>query len=263
MAKRQIQFMSNSAINQVTSPARAAILKSIRDHLAQSAESDAVNDQEKAAPAGVTSGDKDSSIEFHGVPENRQKQNEPRSLIEIFREELEAVGGHCVMVRGEVEAAGALNDIIVELRARLVPARRIALSDAPLVRRLAGAVAAEVANTPNVADLFDCDVGITSAQAAIAETGTLVLESECERHRLVSLLPPVHIAIVNANDICLSLGEALRFVRRDGPMAMSRTITFITGPSRTADIELTLAIGVHGPKELYVIVCEETPPTTN
>src|ERR1700686_2325862 len=169
MAKRQIQFMSNSAINQVTNPARAAILKSIRDHLAQSAESDAVNEQEKAAPAGVTSGDKDSSIELHGVPENRQKQNEPRSLIEIFREELEAVGGHCVMVRGEVEAAGALNDIIVELRARLVPARRIALSDAPLVRRLAGAVAAEVANTPNVADLFDCDVGITSAQAAIAE----------------------------------------------------------------------------------------------
>jgi len=255
--------MSNAAINQVTNPARAAILKSIRDHLAQSAESDAVNGEEQAAHAGVTSGDKDSSIELHAVPENRQKQNEHRSLTEMFREELEAVGGYCVVVRGEVEAARALNDIIVELRTRLVPARRIALSDAPLVRRLAGAVAAEVANTPNVADLFDCDVGVTSAQAAIAETGTLVLESECEHHRLVSLLPPVHIAIVNATDICLSLGEALRFVRRDGPVAMSRTITFITGPSRTADIELTLAIGVHGPKELYVIVYEETPPTTS
>jgi len=263
MAKRQILFMSNAAINQVTNPARAAILKSIRDHLAQSAESDAVYGEEQAAHAGVTSGDKDSSIELHAVPENRQKQNEHRSPTEMFREELEAVGGHCVVVRGEVEAARALNDIIVELRTRLVPARRIALSDAPLVRRLAGAVAAEVANTPNVADLFDCDVGVTSAQAAIAETGTLVLESECERHRLVSLLPPVHIAIINSTDICLSLGEALRFVRRDGPMGMSRTITFITGPSRTADIELTLAIGVHGPKELYVIVYEETPPTTS
>src|SRR5713226_766772 len=263
MAKRQIQFMSNAAINQVTNPARAAILKSIRDHLAQSAASDAVYVEEKAAHVDVTSDDKDSSIELHAVPANRQKQNEHRSLTEMFREELEAVGGHCVVAQGEVEAAGALNDIIVELRTRLMPARRIALSDAPLVRRLAEAVAAEVANTPNVADLFDCDVGVTSAQAAIAETGTLVLESECERHRLASLLPPVHIAIINSTDICLSLGEALRLVRRDGSTAMSRTITFITGPSRTADIELTLAIGVHGPKELYVIVIEETPPTTN
>jgi hypothetical protein len=69
MAKGQIQFMSNAAINQVTNPARAAILKSIRDHLAQSAESDAVNGEEKAAHADVTPGDKDSSIELHGVPE--------------------------------------------------------------------------------------------------------------------------------------------------------------------------------------------------
>ena len=137
------------------------------------------------------------------------------------------------------------------------------MSDAPLVQRIAGGVAAEVAITPSTANLFDYDLGVTSAQAAIAETGTLVLESESERHRLVSLLPPVHIAILNAADICLSLGEALRLVRRDGSAAMSRTITFITGPSRTADIELTLAIGVHGPKELYVIVYEETPPTTS
>src|SRR6266849_1021160 len=170
MAKRQIQFMSNAAINQVTNPARAAILRSIRDHLAQSAKSDAVYGEEQAAHAGVTSCDKDSSIELHAVPENRQRQDEHRSLTEMFREELEAVGGHCIVVRGEVEAAGALNDIIVELRTRLVPARRIALSDAPLVRRLAGAVAAEVANTPNVADLFDCEVGATSPQGATAET---------------------------------------------------------------------------------------------
>ena len=161
----------------------------------------------------------------------------------------------------EAEAAGALNDIIVELGTRLVPARRIALSDAPLVRRIAGAVPVEVENTLSATNLFDCDVGVTGAQAAIAETGTLVLESERERHRLASLLPPVHIAILNAADICLSLGEALRLVRRDGSTTMSRTMTFITGPSRTADIELTLAIGVHGPKELYVIVIEETPPT--
>ena len=102
-------------------------------------------------------------------------------------------------------------------------------------------------------------MGITTAQAAIAETGTLVLESERERHRLGSLVPPVHIAIVEAASICLTLGEALALVHRGGSSEMSPTITFITGPSRTADIELTMAIGVHGPQELYAIVNNGEP----
>jgi L-lactate dehydrogenase complex protein LldG len=91
---------------------------------------------------------------------------------------------------------------------------------------------------------------------AIAETGTLVLESDRERHRLVSLVPPIHIALVKAENIVPTLGEAFSVVRRGA--GLSRAITFITGPSRTADIELTLSIGVHGPKDLYVIVQEET-----
>ena len=253
--------MSNAPINQVTNTARAAILKSIRDHLAQSAASDALNGQEKTAHAGVTSGEKDSSIELDVVPEKTQPQKDHLSLTEMFREELEAVGGHCVVVRGEIEAGLALSEIVSKLPTTLTSPPRTALSDAPLVQRLARQLAAEVENTPNAAKLFDCDIGVTSAQAAIAETGTLVLESECERHRLVSLLPPVHIAVLNAANICLSLGEALRLVRRDGSTTMSRAITFITGPSRTADIELTLTIGVHGPKELYVIV-DDGPLTT-
>jgi L-lactate dehydrogenase complex protein LldG len=79
-----------------------------------------------------------------------------------------------------------------------------------------------------------------------------VLDSACERHRLVSLVPPVHIAIVNASSIVETLGEALALLRKD--KEISPAVTFITGPSRTADIELTLAIGVHGPQQLYVIV---------
>jgi L-lactate dehydrogenase complex protein LldG len=116
----------------------------------------------------------------------------------------------------------------------------------------------EIAVAPSAADLFGYDVGISTAQTAIAETGTLMLDSEAERHRLVSLVPPVHIAIINAADICLTLGEALAASRQASEI--SRTITFITGPSRTADIELTLAIGVHGPQELYVIINEGPLP---
>jgi L-lactate dehydrogenase complex protein LldG len=72
----------------------------------------------------------------------------------------------------------------------------------------------------------------------------------------VSLLPPVHIAVVNSRDIHLTIGDALAAVGQEN--SLSRAITFITGPSRTADIELTLTVGVHGPKELHVIVIDES-----
>jgi len=75
----------------------------------------------------------------------------------------------------------------------------------------------------------------------------------------VSLVPPVHIAIIDASTIFQTLGQALAFIHRNGDI--SPAVTFITGPSRTADIELTLAIGVHGPQELYVII-NEGPPLT-
>lgn len=125
---------------------------------------------------------------------------------------------------------------------------KIAISDAPILKRLLP----DVAVAPD--DVFAFDVGITTAQAAIADTGTLVLDSARERHRLVSLVPPVHIAIVDAATIFQTLGEALAFIHQNGNI--SPAVTFVTGPSRTADIELTLAIGVHGPQELYVIVNE-------
>jgi L-lactate dehydrogenase complex protein LldG len=101
-------------------------------------------------------------------------------------------------------------------------------------------------------DLFRSDIGITGAQAGIAETGTLVLDSSVERNRLVSLVPPIHIAILDASRIYQTLGETLAALQSGEEV--SPAITFITGPSRTADIELTLAIGVHGPQELYVII---------
>ena len=68
-------------------------------------------------------------------------------------------------------------------------------------------------------------------------------------------MPPVHIAIINASQIVETLGEALAMLRRE--QKVSPIVTLVTGPSRTADIELTLAIGVHGPQELFVIVNQD------
>jgi L-lactate dehydrogenase complex protein LldG len=93
-----------------------------------------------------------------------------------------------------------------------------------------------------------CELGVTGADAALPETGTLVLRSSPERPRVVSLLPRVHLAILRESALCPGLHQALATVRAD-PYAV-----LVTGPSRTADIELTLTLGVHGPKSLYVWV---------
>ena len=218
--------------------ARQEIMHSIRAHLAESA---------RVAPAHAETVFRTENV--------RVSADAHISLVKMFCERLESVGGHCTVVHDELEAARALTQIISELQSR-VPAKRIALSDAPLVSELARGLPVEESRVcPPVSELFSYDVGVTSAQAAIAETGTLVLESEKERHRLVSLLPPVHVAIVRSDNICLTIGDALKELRRSNE-EMSRAITFITGPSRTADIELTLTVGVHGPKELYVIVLD-------
>jgi L-lactate dehydrogenase complex protein LldG len=242
--------------------ARGSILRSIREHLAASAPHDLVHaekDAEPSEPELVTSYPNGYRL---SAPVGAQ-DDALSSLIEVFGKNLEAVGGHCIVARSEVEVIEALNGIIASLQDSPLRGRTIALSNTPLLERLMARVETsvdEISVAPSAAELFDYDVGISTAQAAIAETGTLMLDSEAERHRLVSLVPPVHIAIVDSANICLTLGEALAAAGQ-GP-ELSPTITFITGPSRTADIELTLAIGVHGPQELYVVV-NQGPPLTN
>lgn len=99
--------------------------------------------------------------------------------------------------------------------------------------------------------LAACDLGVTGVDAALPETGTLLLRSSPERARLVSLLPRVHLAILRPAALRADLHQALTDVKGEGYFVL------ITGPSRTADIEMTLTIGVHGPKSLYVWVVEE------
>ncbi len=231
-------------MNRSNIAARQTILQSIRAHLAESARV-----APNHAPETIF-----VSTESDNVSENDRDAIAQLSPVEMFCARLESVGGQCAIVHDEGEASRALTQIIAELQTRVL-AKRIALSNAPLVLELArGLAVEELQICPPVSELFSYDVGVTMAQAAIAETGTLILESEKERHRLVSLLPPVHIAVVRADDICLTIGDALKRVRGHVKEEMSRAITFITGPSRTADIELTLTVGVHGPKELYVII---------
>jgi L-lactate dehydrogenase complex protein LldG len=229
------------------SEARESILRSIRSHLAASVPHD-----ERETASHHVSVRTDSPGQVPAVPVSNG------SLARMFKENLEAVDGHCVVAQNEVEIARELTAIISGIQQTGLRGRRIAISDVPMIERLMHLTDLEVDEltvTPNAIDLFGFDVGITTAQAAIAETGTLVLDAARERHRLISLVPPVHIAIVDAVNIYQTLGETLSVLHKSRD-DVSAAITFITGPSRTADIELTLAIGVHGPQELYMIINE-------
>jgi L-lactate dehydrogenase complex protein LldG len=137
-------------------------------------------------------------------------------------------------------------------------ARQLVVSDAPEVRALAADLAGIALLEPSAprAALFAAQAGLTSAQWGIAETGTLVLESARERHRLASLVVPLHLALLRAERILGTLGDALAAIRSPAGELSSRTITLVTGPSRTADIELELVVGVHGPKSLHVLLLE-------
>lgn len=107
--------------------------------------------------------------------------------------------------------------------------------------------------SPNASkhEMVLCDLGITEADYLLPETGTLVLHSSAEKSRAVSLLPRVHLAIVRPEMLRADMHQ----VFAEGKD--SNYLVFITGPSRTADIELTVTLGVHGPKNLYVWMMDE------
>lgn len=99
------------------------------------------------------------------------------------------------------------------------------------------------------------DIGITSVDYALAETGTFVMLASPREARLISLLPPVHIAIFPRSRILANLGELFSVAPK--PADHTSSMVLITGPSRTADIEQILVRGVHGPGEVYAVIVDD------
>jgi len=102
--------------------------------------------------------------------------------------------------------------------------------------------------------VFTVEAGITSAAGAIAETGALILWPTQKEPRLMSIVPPLHIAVLKADTIHNSLSEVMQ--KENWPANMPTNVVLVSGPSKTADIEMTLAFGVHGPKDLIVLIVE-------
>jgi len=107
-----------------------------------------------------------------------------------------------------------------------------------------------VSPNANKHEMAQCDLGITEADYLLPETGTIVLSSSAEKPRAVSLLPRVHLAIVRPEMLRADMHQVFAEAKD------KNYLVFISGPSRTADIELTVTLGVHGPKYLYVWIMD-------
>jgi L-lactate dehydrogenase complex protein LldG len=175
-------------------------------------------------------------------------------LLAGFVREARAVGTVVYAASDADEAADLLARIMGDAPCRAIAwptplARAVALA---ACRRAPACTLTVVDGATPAALVAEADLGVTEADALVATSGTLVLAAR-GRHRGVSLLPPVHVAIVPVERLVADLASALRRVRAGAAPAES-CITLVTGPSRTGDIEKKLVVGVHGPCALHVIL---------
>jgi L-lactate dehydrogenase complex protein LldG len=169
--------------------------------------------------------------------------------IQSFCERIEALAGKTYRAASAGDARDYVSSVIAE--------RTAVASNAPILRECG------IASLPGVqSGLTDRDelraacstavCGISGADYALADTGTLVMLSSRREARLISLLPPVYIALVARERLLTGLDELLSIWPR--PAEQTSSMVLITGPSRTADIEQILVRGVHGPGEIHVVV---------
>ncbi|MBV9987564.1 MAG: lactate utilization protein [Chitinophagaceae bacterium] len=105
-------------------------------------------------------------------------------------------------------------------------------------------------------DLAHCDAAITGCESLIARTGSIVLSSAQQSGRTVSVYAPVHICIAHSRQLVYDISESLQQLREQYGQRFPSVVSLATGPSRTADIEKTLVVGVHGPKEVFCFLVD-------
>jgi L-lactate dehydrogenase complex protein LldG len=164
-----------------------------------------------------------------------------------FAENFSRVQGRFLYCSNEEELIAQLKQLIAQQALTQVFCRETGLL--PMLREpLKGLLIAE--------DLPEADVSITGCEALIARTGSLLMSSAQDSGRTISVYAPVHICIAWSNQLVYDIREGLDLLMEKYKNKIPSFITLATGPSRTADIEKTLVVGVHGPKEVYVFLID-------
>jgi L-lactate dehydrogenase complex protein LldF len=194
---------------------------------------------------GQVRGDSIPTVQPEAIVDHHPKKDrhDGETLADRFGSELTALSGVYLPCR-RVELGSKVLGILEQANSReLLSWEAAYLPDGLLDELQKGGVKIVHGRTPDVR------VGLSGVNAAIAETGTIVLTSGPGRSLSTSLLPEVHIAILHEVDIYQNLPQVLRLQE----IQAAATVVLISGPSRTADIEMTLTVGVHGPGVLYVL----------
>jgi len=216
--------------------ARAQILGTIR--------------QAKAKPAtDIQSPDDRIAAKQRGTIPARVDKDHP-ALVELFVEHATALSATVARVEDAAEIPGAVAEY---LAGENLPAAIRAAPD-PMLQALPWD--ARPALTVSYGRSHGADeVSLTPAFAAVAETGTLMLRSGADHPTTLNFLPDTHVVVLRASQVVGPYEEAWDQLQADGPIP--RAVNFVSGPSRTADIEQTIQLGAHGPRRLHIVLIED------
>ncbi len=220
---------------------------------------------------------------FGPPPENRDEQlnaylnksvSERRDLLELFIEQANLAHISVTQVNTPLEAGLSIRELIQNSepewgdKKRVIAWHHPVIEQSDLEKRLSeDGVEFIVSRGSDKPDALERDeirkkliqsyVGITSADFCVAQSATLVMKTRPHQPRAVSLVPSIHIAVITADQIVESLKELyfrLKWDQEEQAQGIGNCMTFISGPSKTADIELQMVFGAHGPKQLHVYV---------
>lgn len=197
-----------------------------------------------------------SSDQIHLVTEQQRPE-----LIKQFEGALTRVGGRFTVATDAQTVCDQIADIAAGVNAtKAVGWHSARFDQLGLANRFAELDIEFVTNAERtdkaafIAEAAEAGIGITTVDYALADSGTLCVLAAKNQPRTASLLPPVHVAVLRPEQIVRGLDDLFALLPAD--QELSSAVTLITGPSRTADIELTLVVGVHGPQQLHVILAD-------
>src|SRR6185312_11343626 len=167
----------------------------------------------------------------------------------IFAEEFTKLLGKFAFCMNETDAKNQIKKLIIEQKWTNIYCKETDLLNL---------FKTEEFPTIKKSSLANCDAAITSCNYLVARTGAIVMSSAQQSGRTVSAYAPVHICIAYTDQLFFDTRDALKDLKKKYGNDLPSSITFAAGPSRTADIEKTLVVGVHGPKEVYVFLIDRT-----